>query len=70
MWCRRPKRPRDRLTPLLHLDSTWRFPVHIRVVMPDDPLADKVHQSGVEVTASGNTMAVESGGAFDRSRRA
>jgi hypothetical protein len=50
---------RDQLSPLLQLGGSWRFPVHVFVVMPDDPLLAKIHQAGVSVTARGNTMEIE-----------
>jgi len=50
---------RDRLGPILQLGPTWRFPVHVRVVLPDDPLVNTALQEAVEVTASGNTMSVD-----------
>jgi hypothetical protein len=50
---------RDGLAPLLQLGKTWRFPVHIHVVTPDDPLAGKIDREAVRVLAVGNTMVVE-----------
>jgi hypothetical protein len=50
---------RDQLSPLLQLGGTWRFPVHVIVVMPDDPMVGKVHRAGASVIAHGNTMEIE-----------
>ena len=50
---------RDQLSPLLQLGGTWRFPVHIIVVMPDDPLVAKIHRAGASVIARDNTMEIE-----------
>jgi hypothetical protein len=47
---------RGRLAPLLQLGKKWRFPVHIRVVTPDDPLAEKVDGESVEVIAANKTL--------------
>ena len=49
---------RDQLGPLLNLGRAWRFPVHIHIVTPDDPLAGKVQQEGVSVLAVNNTMEI------------
>lgn len=49
---------RDQLGPLLKLGPAWRFPVHIRVVTPDDPPAGKVRQEGVSVLAVDKTMEI------------
>lgn len=40
---------RDQLTPLLKLGKTWRFPVHIRIITPNDPLAGKIDRESVSV---------------------
>jgi hypothetical protein len=50
---------RDQLTPLLQLGGAWRFPVHIIVVMPDDPLAARIHEERVAVTAADKTMEID-----------
>ena len=47
---------RDQLAPLLKLGKKWRFPVHIRIVTPDDPLADKIDQESVSVIAANQTL--------------
>jgi len=49
---------RDQLEPLLRLGRTWRFPVHIHIVTPDDPLAGKVHSESASVIATGQTMEI------------
>jgi hypothetical protein len=50
---------RDRLAPVLDLGPTWRFPVQIHVVFPDDPAAAQVHEEGVAVVAAGKTMTLD-----------
>jgi hypothetical protein len=50
---------RDRLGPLLQLGSTWRFPVHIRIITPDDPLAARIKSEASAVLAQGDTMTIE-----------
>lgn len=51
---------RDQLGPLLQINSViWRFPVHIRVVLPDDPLAASVMQSSVKVVPNGKILSIE-----------
>jgi hypothetical protein len=50
---------RDRLAPLLDLGSTWRFPVDIHILTPDDPLSAKVNHEASAVFAQGTTMKIE-----------
>lgn len=50
---------RDQLGALLNLGRKWRFPVHIRIVMPDDPASGKIHGERVAVTAAKKTMMLE-----------
>jgi hypothetical protein len=50
---------RETLGPLLRLGRTWRYPVHILVVRPDSPLADKVKGEETSVIADGNTLRIE-----------
>ena len=50
---------RDQLGPVLKLGNTWRFPVRIEVVMPDDPLVEKVHEERAEVTLQDKTMVLD-----------
>lgn len=50
---------RDRLGPLLQLGSTWRFPVHLRIITPDDPLDAKIKSEAVGVFTEGGTMRIE-----------
>lgn len=50
---------RDQLGPILKLGSTWRFLVHIRLVMPDDPLAGRIEEERVAVSAAKETMTLE-----------
>lgn len=50
---------RDQLTPILHLGRTWRFPVHIHIMTPDDPLMTKVNREASAVFADGSTMKIE-----------
>lgn len=50
---------RDQLTPLLNLGPTWRFPVHIHIMTPDDPLTAKINHEAAAVFAQGTTMKIE-----------
>jgi hypothetical protein len=50
---------RNQLAPLLKLGSVWRFPVHIQIVTPDDPLAQKITRETSTVTADGGTLKIE-----------
>lgn len=50
---------RDQLGALLQLGSTWRFPVHIHVLTPDDPLTAKINREASAVFAQGNSLRVE-----------
>jgi hypothetical protein len=50
---------RDQLGSVLNLGNTWRFPVRIEVVMPDDPLADKIHEERVEVNLQDKTIVLD-----------
>jgi hypothetical protein len=50
---------RDQLGSVLRLGNTWRFPVRIEVVMPDDPLADKIHEERATVTVQDKTMILD-----------
>ena len=50
---------REQLAPVLNLGGAWRFPVHIVVVMPDDPRAAEVHEERVSVDSLGNTMRID-----------
>jgi hypothetical protein len=47
---------RGQLAPLLQLGKRWRFPVHIRLVTPEDPLAEKVDHESVSVTVLDKTL--------------
>jgi hypothetical protein len=49
---------RDALEPVLALKGTWRFPVRVVVIMPDDPRAAKVHGEQLSVDGLGNTMRI------------
>jgi hypothetical protein len=49
---------RDQLGPVLGLGNAWRFPVHIVVIMPDDPKAAQVHDERVSVDAADTTMSI------------
>jgi hypothetical protein len=49
---------RDQLGPVLNLGGAWRFPVHIVILMPDDPKAGQLHDERVSVTAADNTMSI------------
>jgi len=50
---------RDSLTPLLKLGPTWRFPVHIHILTPDDPLTAKINREASAVFSQGTTMRIE-----------
>ncbi len=50
---------RDQLGSVLALGGVWRFPVRIEVVMPDDPLADKIHEERATVTLQDKTMVLD-----------
>lgn len=50
---------RNALGPVLLLGQNWRFPVHIRIVTTDDPLAAKVTQESVSVVPDNDTMRIE-----------
>ena len=49
---------RNQLGPLLQLGKKWRFPVHIHIVTPDDPLADKVDQERISVSVVNKTLII------------
>ena len=50
---------RAELVPILGLAGTWRFPVAMHVVMPDDPLAGKIREQRVAVTLAHDTLNLE-----------
>jgi len=50
---------RDQLTSLLKLGPAWRFPVHIHVMTPDDPLTAKIDREAAAVFSQGTTMKIE-----------
>ena len=50
---------REQLTPLLKLGKNWRFPVHITIVTPNDPLSVKVRRESVSVIASNGKLKIE-----------
>ena len=50
---------RMQLTPLLKLGPHWRFPVHIHVMTPDDPLRTKINREASAVFADENGMHIE-----------
>jgi len=47
---------RGQLAPLLRLGKKWRFPVHIHLVTPEDPLASKVDHESVSVVIQNKTL--------------
>ena len=49
----------DQLASLLKLGPGWRFPVHIRIMAPDDPLLAKIDHEASGVFAQGDTMKLE-----------
>jgi len=50
---------REQLAPVLELGSRWRFPVHIHVLTPDDPLTAKINREASAVFSQGGTMRIE-----------
>ncbi len=50
---------RDQLAPLLQLGPAWRFPVHIHIMTPDDPLLAKINREAAAVFSQGTTMKIE-----------
>ena len=50
---------RDQLASLLQLGPTWRFPVHIHVLTPDDPLTAKINREASAVFSQDTTMKIE-----------
>jgi hypothetical protein len=50
---------RAQLAPVLNLGPAWRFPVHIHVMTPDDPLTAKINREAAAVFAQGKTMKIE-----------
>jgi hypothetical protein len=50
---------RDQLGPLLNLGPVWRFPVHIHVMTPDDPLLVKINRKAAAVFSQGTSMKIE-----------
>lgn len=50
---------REQLAPLLKLGKIWRFPVHIHVMTPEDPLFLKINREAAAVFASGSGMKIE-----------
>jgi hypothetical protein len=50
---------RDQLAPLLKLGPTWRFPVHIHIMTPDDPLIAKINREAAAVFSQGAGMKIE-----------
>ncbi|MEI9999534.1 MAG: hypothetical protein WDO13_10385 [Verrucomicrobiota bacterium] len=50
---------REQLAGLLQLGPGWRFPVHIHVLTPDDPLTAKINREASAVFSQGATMKIE-----------
>ncbi|HEV3272223.1 MAG TPA: hypothetical protein VGZ93_08595 [Candidatus Methylacidiphilales bacterium] len=50
---------RNELGPLLKLGPDWRFPVHIHIMTPDDPLTAKINREAAAVFSQGATMKIE-----------
>jgi hypothetical protein len=50
---------RDQLATLLNLGPTWRFPVHIHIMTPDDPLTAKINREAAAVFSQGAGMRIE-----------
>lgn len=50
---------RDQLGTLLQLGRTWRFPVHIHILTPDDPLTAKINREAFAFFSQGETMKIE-----------
>ena len=61
---------REQLAPLLKLGPAWRFPVHIHVMTPDDPLTAKINREAAAVFSQGDDHENRGGAALDRSGRA
>ena len=50
---------RDQLASVLKLGPAWRFPVHIHVMTPDDPLTAKINREAAAVFSQGSTLKIE-----------
>lgn len=50
---------RDQLATLLQLGPVWRFPVHIHVMTPGDPLAARINREAAAVFLQGNNLKIE-----------
>jgi len=50
---------RDALASALKLGSSWRFPVHIHVITPDDPLAATIHREAAQVLLVDGGMTID-----------
>ena len=50
---------RDQLRSLLQLGKDWRFPIHIHIVTPDDPLSAKINREAAAVFADKGGMHIE-----------
>ena len=55
---------REQLAPLLNLGPKWLFPVHVRIVTPDDPLADKIQHEAAAVFANDANKSMKIEAAF------
>jgi len=50
---------REQLASLLNLGPAWRFPVHIHVLTPGDPLTARINREAAAVFAQGTTLKIE-----------
>jgi len=50
---------RDALAEVLRLGPHWRFPVHIHVITPDDPLAGKIDREAAQVLLVDGSMTID-----------
>jgi hypothetical protein len=50
---------RDALAQILRLGPRWRFPVHIHVITPDDPLAGKIGHEAAQVLLVDGSMTID-----------
>ena len=54
-----PPIPATSCPDLLQLGATWRFPVHIHVMTPDDPLTAKINREASAVFSQGHGLKIE-----------
>ena len=49
----------DQLQALLQLGPTWRFPVNVHILTPDDPLTAKINREASATFAEGDSMRIQ-----------